>query len=48
MPEPIYPSPVTLDPAWTADTVAVQAGRPARVPGAPMNPPITHELHLRP
>ena len=41
MPEPTYPSPVTLDPAWTADTVAVQAGRPARVPGAPMNPPIT-------
>ena len=41
MPEPVYPSPVTLDPAWTADTVAVQAGRPARLPGAPMNPPIT-------
>lgn len=32
---------VTLDPAWTADTIAVQAGRPARVPGAPMNAPIT-------
>ena len=41
MPEPVYPSPVTLDPAWTADTVAVQAGRPARLPGAPMNPPMT-------
>jgi cystathionine gamma-synthase len=41
MPEPIYPSPVTLDPAWTADTVTVQAGRPARQAGAPMNPPIT-------
>jgi len=32
---------VTLDPEWMADTVAVQAGRPARVPGAPMNAPIT-------
>ena len=37
----MYPTPVDLDPAWTADTVAVQAGRPARVAGAPMNPPIT-------
>ena len=36
-----YPGPLTLDPKWTADTVAVQAGRPAREPGAPMNPPIT-------
>ena len=35
------PAPLTLDPAWTADTVAVQAGRPARTPGAPMNAPIT-------
>jgi cystathionine gamma-synthase len=41
MAEPPYPTPVTLDPAWTAETVAVQAGRPARVPGASMNPPIT-------
>ena len=41
MSEPTYPPPVTLDPDWTADTVAVQAGRPARVPTAPMNPPIT-------
>ncbi len=32
---------LALDPAWTADTVAVQAGRPARVPGAPMSAPIT-------
>ena len=32
---------LTLDPGWTADTVAVQAGRPARVPGAPVNAPIT-------
>jgi len=35
------PAHVDLDPGWTADTVAVQAGRPARVPGAPMNAPIT-------
>jgi cystathionine gamma-synthase len=41
MTEPLYPASVSLDPTWTADTVAVQAGRPARVPGAPMNPPIT-------
>lgn len=30
-----------LDPDWSADTVAVQAGRPARVAGAAMNAPIT-------
>ena len=41
MPDSLYPAPLALDPAWTADTVAVQAGRPARVPGAPMNAPIT-------
>jgi cystathionine gamma-synthase len=41
MTEPLYPTPLALDPAWTADTVAVQAGRPARVPGASMNAPIT-------
>src|SRR5664279_2775612 len=35
------PAALTLDPEWAADTVAVQAGRPARVPGAPMNAPIT-------
>ena len=29
-----------LDPTWTAQTVAVQAGRPARVPGAAVNPPV--------
>lgn len=39
--EPTYPPTVPLSPDWTPDTVAVQAGRPARVPGAPMNPPIT-------
>src|SRR5437867_1026185 len=41
MTEPLYPTPLVLDQSWSADTVAVQAGRPARVPGAPMNPPIT-------
>jgi len=40
MPEPKYPDALPLDPGWRADTVAVQAGRPARVPGAPMNAPI--------
>ncbi|MEW5991436.1 MAG: aminotransferase class I/II-fold pyridoxal phosphate-dependent enzyme [Chloroflexota bacterium] len=40
MNESLYPPAVTLDPGWTADTVAVQAGRPARVPGAAMNPPV--------
>ncbi len=29
-----------LDPTWTAQTVAVQAGRPVRVPGAGVNPPV--------
>jgi cystathionine gamma-synthase len=29
-----------LDPTWSADTVAVQAGRPARAAGAPVNPPV--------
>jgi cystathionine gamma-synthase len=41
MPEPPYPESVPLDPDWRPETVAVQAGRPARVPGAPMNAPIT-------
>ena len=41
MSESLYPPSVNLDPAWTAETVAVQAGRPARRPGAPMNAPIT-------
>lgn len=40
MTDPLYPAPLDLDPAWSADTVAVQAGRPARVAGAPMNAPI--------
>ena len=37
---PLYPPPLALDPGWTADTVAVQAGRPPREPGAPMNLPV--------
>jgi cystathionine gamma-synthase len=37
----MYPPSVTVAPAWGLDTVTVQAGRPARTPGAPMNPPIT-------
>ncbi|MCJ7709654.1 MAG: PLP-dependent transferase, partial [Chloroflexi bacterium] len=41
MTEPLYPAPLALDQAWSADTVAVQAGRPSRVAGAPMNAPIT-------
>lgn len=41
MTKSLYPAPVTLDPVWTPETVAVQAGRPARVPGAPVNPPVT-------
>jgi cystathionine gamma-synthase len=41
MTEPLYPAHLDLDQAWSADTVAVQAGRPPRVPGAPMNEPIT-------
>ena len=41
MTDQLYPPSLSLDPAWAADTVAVQAGRPARTPGAPMNPPMT-------
>jgi len=41
MPDPSSPTPLTLDPAWSAETVTVQAGRPARTPGAPMTPPLT-------
>ena len=36
----LYPPFHELDPAWTAETVAVLAGRPAADPGAPMNVPI--------
>jgi len=41
MPAPKYPDSVPVDPNWHADTIAVQAGRPVRVPGAPMNAPLT-------
>lgn len=41
MTEKLYPPSLPLDPAWAAETVAVQAGRPERLPGAPMNPPMT-------
>jgi cystathionine gamma-synthase len=41
MTDPLYPAHVTVDPDWTPDTVAVQAGRPARVAGAPMNAPLS-------
>jgi cystathionine gamma-synthase len=41
MTEPALPGLLPLDPTWTADTVAVQAGRPERVGGAAMNAPIT-------
>jgi len=41
MTEPLYATPLALDPDWTPETLAVQAGRPARVPGAPMNQAIS-------
>ena len=41
MPEPLYPASLALDPDWSAATVAVQAGRPRRDPGAPMNTPVS-------
>jgi cystathionine gamma-synthase len=41
MTEPPNPALLPLDPSWTADTVAVQAGRPGRAAGAAMNAPIT-------
>lgn len=37
----MYPPSVPVAPDWRPDTVTVQAGRPARTPGAPMNTPIT-------
>ncbi len=40
MSEPQQPALLALDPEWSVDTVAVQAGRPARTPGAPMNAPV--------
>lgn len=40
MTEPRDPASLRIDPAWSPETVTVLAGRPARDPGAPMNPPI--------
>lgn len=40
MTERPYATPLPIDPDWSAETVAVLAGRPARDPGAPMNPPM--------
>ena len=40
MTESSTPSLVRVDPAWSPDTIAVQAGRPARVAGAPVNQPL--------
>lgn len=37
----MYSNSVPIEPTWGPETIAVQAGRPARVPGAPMNMPIT-------
>ena len=36
-----YPEFVPVEPDWNPNTVVVQAGRPARVAGAPMNTPVT-------
>ena len=36
-----YPEFVPIEPNWNPNTITVQAGRPARVAGAPMNTPIT-------
>jgi cystathionine gamma-synthase len=41
VPDSSDPATLALDPAWAPATVAVQAGRPVRDPGAPMNPPIS-------
>jgi len=41
MTDPTDPTYVDVEADWAADTVAVQAGRPARDPGAPMNAPVT-------
>ncbi len=41
MPESPEETLLALDPAWSAETFAVQAGRPRRSPGAPMNEPLS-------
>ena len=38
---PEYPPTIPIQPDWTPETIAVQAGRPPRVPGAAINPPIS-------
>jgi cystathionine gamma-synthase len=38
---PLYAKPVSISPEWNAETIAVQAGRPERTAGAPMNKAIT-------
>lgn len=38
---PMHPPTVPVDPSWGPDSVVVQAGRPERTAGAPMNPPVT-------
>jgi cystathionine gamma-synthase len=39
--ESLYPNMVEIDGQWSEETVAVQAGRPERIGGAPMNVPLT-------
>jgi cystathionine gamma-synthase len=41
VPDSLYPRPIELDAGWAPETVVVQAGRPPRNPGAPMNQPIS-------
>ena len=40
MTDEIHSQSVKISPEWSGETVAVQAGRPLRTPGAPMNAPI--------
>ena len=40
MSQPVHRT-LDLDPGWAPETVSVQAGRPPRDPGAPMNPPLS-------
>ena len=40
MPNNKYPEFVPIESTWNPNTVAVQAGRPARVAGAPINAPV--------
>ena len=37
----MYEKSIEIDPDWSEDTIAVQAGRPARTSGAPMSKPVT-------